>query len=472
MHRGLFSILIFCLFLSSCEKEVIVPASEPDIPATDVIVPEKFSFSVESITDCDMHLKWYPIKNASNYDIIINDTMVIYDIKKNEYLDYYYYQLTNLEADTEYKLAVRAKSKDLNVTISDLTSKTLKNFIDGIIQISLNKYEYEFSGCHYSINTNDDGVLMVLRVYHYGEEQTLFVKLSNEYQFEWITLANMGHPPTNICIINSPKGGYVFLHDSWITKINESGEIIWTTEIGDNDDNLCALTELPDGNFWVIGNSNGRKSCMIKISLAGKFIFKKYRNGDHIFEKVIAKDDGNLLICGLNAYYNPYNPLSQNVVVWEYDSDGNSLNMNEIDTGYPASYTTGVYLLNDGNFYITGSCTEWYQVTSGSRNSLIKIDPHGNPIWSKKYDHGGGGVSPHIVAGYPNLDGNCLLLISDDRGVGFLQIDSNGNVLQHTACYGYPYGRTIKQIDPNRCMYVSNYAEVIVINLDGYKGGY
>ena len=464
--------------LLSCSKEtIIVPAKEPGVTNTEGVLPENFSISVEEITDCSIYLKWYPVKNADSYDIMINDTLVIYDIGKSDYLGYFYFHLTNLDADTEYKLAVRAKNEDLNVTISYLITRTLKTFIDFIIQISLNKYEYEFVGCSDGVNTDDGGILLVQRVYRYGEEQFLFFKLDKYYNIEWINKSDFTKWDVwNSAIINCKDGGFFIVNEYAITRIDKQGTTLWTTEISlKYDDYFKSAAELPNGDFVIVGNSFDDKSCIAKISSSGQLMFKKYmgENVKHILEQVIAKDDGNLLICGLNGSYDSYNPQAQSVVALECDDDGNILNMNEINTGIPASLITGLYLLEDGNFYITGGCSEG--TSYGNRNSLIKIDPRGNMIWSKKYDHGGGGLSPYIVTAFPNSDGSCLLLVSDDRGVGFLKIASDGDVLHHRACYGYTYGMVLKQIDDNKCMYVSTGTtgtNLIFINLDGYKTSY
>ena len=172
-----------------------------------------------------------------------------------------------------------------------------------------------------------------------------------------------------------------------------------------------------------------------------------------------------MLICGLNQYYDPYKPHVQRFVTWEYDISGNLLHTNVINTEYRANYSTGLLQLADGNYFITGSCANQY---GWQRNGLIKVDSKGNLIWSKMYEHGGGGVEPYIVTGFPNPDGSCLLLLSDDRGVGFLQINSNGEVIRHIPCRGYPYGMTVKQLDTNKSFYVNSYGEIVFVNLDGY----
>ena len=282
-----FIFLVFFLFYS-CEKEtILVPAEEPDLTNPNEVQPGEFTITVENITNRDLYLKWGPVKNADSYDIIVNNTTTIYDIKKETYLPYYYYYLTNLTPNTEYELTVRARSKDMKASFAHTSVKTMKNFVEDVIWIDFDKYEYEHTSCYYSTNTADGGIIMVFRVFHFGEEQTLLVKVNREYQIEWIKLAKSGHPSENICII-SCKDGYLFMHNTpasawnlWnsvITKIDKNGEISWNTEIStNNQDSFRSVTELSDGSFFVIGMSNNR-TCMVKLSFSGNLIFKTHGN--------------------------------------------------------------------------------------------------------------------------------------------------------------------------------------------------
>ena len=54
---------ICCLILSSCEKENIFDiAKEPELTdSIESVIIGDFSVEVESITDHDLYLKWYPV---------------------------------------------------------------------------------------------------------------------------------------------------------------------------------------------------------------------------------------------------------------------------------------------------------------------------------------------------------------------------------------------------------------------------
>ena len=130
--KKIFIYIFLCLLLAQCSKEEIVV--EPEIAKqAESVMTDDFSVEISS-TDKDIYLKWYPVKNAKSYEIIVNDTMTVYDkIDKNEYLDYYDYRLKNLKPNTDYKVTVRAISEDLNVKLVSGKTRTMMNRMEFVL---------------------------------------------------------------------------------------------------------------------------------------------------------------------------------------------------------------------------------------------------------------------------------------------------------------------------------------------------
>ncbi|MBP1631684.1 MAG: hypothetical protein H6Q15_2577, partial [Bacteroidetes bacterium] len=69
--------IFLCLLLAQCTKEEIVVEPRIEKPAESVMTGD-FSVDISS-TDKDIYLKWNPVKNAKTYEIIVNDTIMVYD---------------------------------------------------------------------------------------------------------------------------------------------------------------------------------------------------------------------------------------------------------------------------------------------------------------------------------------------------------------------------------------------------------
>ncbi|TGD56522.1 T9SS type A sorting domain-containing protein [Flavobacterium humi] len=118
---------------------------------------------------------------------------------------------------------------------------------------------------------------------------------------------------------NSPASGEktqanIGIGDYWIVKLDKSGNLLWDTTLGgDQDDHLSALIATTDGGFLVGGNSNSASSdaksksngsgtdfWVLKLDENGKITWQQTYNFGKldVLTSLIANADGSYLVAG------------------------------------------------------------------------------------------------------------------------------------------------------------------------------
>lgn len=466
--KNIYTYLVFiCLFCYACEKkeeieEVFVHAQEPDIEnPEEVFINQDLRVSINSKTDHDLYIRWNPVTGAASYEIIVNDIYVI-----TENITNYLHRLTNLESDTEYKIAVRALSKDLHTKTSAITAKTLKSFIDETFQIKLDKYAYDFKGYTYFNRTQDGGSVFLANInrsYSYKE----LVKLNPKFEIEWICeIPDPGYEPyyfytePHIDVHELSDGSYTVTTNKYAANISSSGTLNWKTIIAFKGAYFNSSVMLPDGSIILSGYSERDRGSytitgyyMAKLSAGGTLLWEKhFDTPDNPLKRRYLQEsiyhNGKLFCCS----------WSDNASLVAFDVEGNMLK--EYIYKHPESNNvtfTEILPSPDQSFYLAG--------TVNSKYYIVKTDESGEVIWENK-----GAYYGFISSCNTTAKNTVLFLDRFDTWLYGREIDSNGSIIASFSWHNPSSSIYIGQDEKSgRYIYATMYGDVIFINPDGYK---
>lgn len=464
--KKIFIYIFLCLLLAQCSKEEIVVEPEIAKQAESVMTGD---FSVEiSSTDKDIYLKWYPVKNAKSYEIIVNDTMTVYDkIDKNEYLDYYDYRLKNLKPNTDYKVTVRAISEDLNVKLVSGKTRTMKSFIDQVINIELDKYDYRLGEFMFFGKTKDGGYMAIGYYEILGDYYKVALKMNSAYNIEWT--CSIPEPDSkeqpNLNMFEISNGDYILTTEKTVIRISKNGTLLWKKSINDQELEFSTTSVLlPDENIILGGyawkeldNEGHGSDCfyLVKVSPDGNIIWKKYVDipnklgvAKSLVDIIYNETTRTLLCCGWST--------DNDCSLIQLDAEGNLLN--KLKYEYPKDQVnTFIKILpsSDGNYYLIGNAY------------VVKIDNKGSVIWEQKgRDNGEWLYASAILCNM--INDNSLLVVSYvDLSYEAKVVDVNGNIIKKVP-FNFPRGMYTGQDPIGRYVYVTRSGSIIFINSDGY----
>ena len=205
--------------------------------------------------------------------------------------------------------------------------------------------------------------------------------------------------------------------DCKFSKIDSSGirahHLEFTQPTG--TDITCKPIELKDNSIiWGAGANCG---IIFKTDANLNLIWIKKYTGFTNLRNIFLNDDGSFLLFGsANG--------SSTSMMMKVDENGDFMWAKIIDLGN-SSYCTYACKTKDGNYLITGSSLH----TSVRRPILIKVDPLGNPIWTKTYKYNNLQIIGHSVVedDQQNIWICAGYLTNNDSYL--LKIDSIGNII-------------------------------------------
>lgn len=215
--------------------------------------------------------------------------------------------------------------------------------------------------------------------------------------------------------------------EGWVIKVDDDGEIIWNKgfhpPLSTNWDYLYDIIELEDGSYVAVGfgNSASTQAWIIKLNNSGEIIWN-HEFGDQYWERLTSvkqTSDGGFIaagdkhiqhgnIVGHDAYLVKFNSLGE--IEWEktYGGEKNEMFRN-------------VNINADGTFTATGSKTN--ENTGSEEAWVMKTDSQGNEIYNKV-------INVRNITGITQLeDGNELICANANQKSILVLIDSEGNVL-------------------------------------------
>ncbi|PXV68970.1 fibronectin type III domain protein [Dysgonomonas alginatilytica] len=479
-----FVILIF----SACEKEeVFVSAKEPVIANPDEsFITGDFTVEILSRTDHDIFLKWYPVANADKYEILVNDTMTVSEnIVKENNNNYYSFRLTNLEPDTDYKLSIRAISKDLNIKLASGTTRTHKETIANVLNVILDKYKYDRVGFGHCIPVQDKGYLLIGNAFVFGKQKIILLKLDSDYNISWLKEKDNTDEGTAVIDVKEfSNGSFLLMHSKGATQIDKEGNQIWSKEIKESNSkedllfNKC-LT-LPDGCSVLVGSlfSYGptNRYYITKLSKEGNVLWEIYGPSRtytdmYILTAMKLSPNNNIVIAGATWNDGMAYQGSATLALVECDLDGNLISDITYDIEKIPYYIfdiNNIFPVENNSFYILGTASDYSSTRRNTITLTIKID-NNRGLWYRENSFSAGGYFPKINLATLNDDGTFFCMIHDDRGIIFADIRSNGEISNSVGYYNYPSGIFAIRNKENQIVYFTSDGRIITLNPDGYS---
>ena len=219
--------------------------------------------------------------------------------------------------------------------------------------------------------------------------------------------------------------GGQFTQNIWVVKLDSSGGIIWSTDIGDSTFGFAAgsVMQTSNGDYMIAGSTanNGYDALLVKLDTAGNIIWKHGYGGDGAdgFNNIVESKDGNYVVAG-SASSND-GEVSGNHGGYDFwlvkiDTAGNFI-WGQCYGGSNDEYPYSLCNTSDDGFILTGQTySSDGQVTNhveGPDYWIVKTDSMGNLSW--QLDLGGNDIDiaeaivqkkdgDFIVGGFSNSD--------------------------------------------------------------------
>jgi hypothetical protein len=258
---------------------------------------------------------------------------------------------------------------------------------------------------------------------------------------------------------NKTSGNYG-LSDLWLVKIDAMGNKLWDKSFGGNDDEgfyYSALAATPDGGFLLGGDSfsgiSGNKtspryggytdSWLVKVDASGNKLWDKSFGGSGDYDvlyAIVSTDDGGALLGGVSTSGISGNKTSANygaMDLWlvKIDASGNKLwdksfggSGGDGDVGGNFLPYASIVPTGDGGFLIGGPSRSGVSGNKTSPNYgdydywLVKTDANGNKLWDRSF---GGNNRDVLTTITPTPDGGFLLGGASESGISGNKITPN-----------------------------------------------
>jgi|GEM_PF-1812958 hypothetical protein len=308
-----------------------------------------------------------------------------------------------------------------------------------------------YSGPLYGISTQmlsqPDGSVLILGSTDFNEADSgniLLLKINSAGDTLWTKTYGGKHCEYPTQMLIQPDGSVLILgiiytataivgtHDTWLLKINSSGDLLWTKTFGGvGEDWPVQMILLPDGSLLISGytTSYGTGSgaiWLLKVNSFGDTLYTKTYGGTNESSpcQMLLQPDGSVLILGT-----VYTDSSSNDIwLLKINSSGDTL-WTKTYGGTDIDNPTQMLIEPDGSILILGGTS----FGGGSQGVwLIKINLSGQLLWTKTYSEKSLNQPSQMIL---QPDGSLLILgyTFSEETLGYLilllKVNSSGTLL-------------------------------------------
>ncbi|MEO9485039.1 MAG: hypothetical protein ABJG47_16385 [Ekhidna sp.] len=185
------------------------------------------------------------------------------------------------------------------------------------------------------------------------------------------------------------KGG----HDSWITKLDASGNLTWQKILGgDGQDHAYSIQETTDGGYIIAGHT-GFNYSVTKLDVSGDLTWQKTFGGSKKDEaqSIQQTTDGGYVVAGYS--YSSDGDVtgskgSSDFWITKLDASGN-LTWQKTVGGTLEDEAQSIWQTNDGGYVVAGHTFSSDGDVTGSNGFsdfwITKLDASGNLTWQKTF---------------------------------------------------------------------------------------
>ncbi len=363
--------LIFILISNMSCNSII----EPELPL-DNLSNSLGNFELKNTrsTARKILLEWTISTNATKYDILVNDTISISNIKTNSYL------LDRLEPNTFYKVSIRAYDKNNFIKTISSTLKTTFESLNEISMLPFGRYEYQRINITHCKVTSDNNYIILGDAWIHDKTYKIVLKTDKNFNIIWKFnfeggVFDYGNRFLGQNIKECNDGGFLIITQRLNFKISKDGNIVYQNkyELVNYEPRIQNGIETIDGNFLFVGSH-----CWMFNSSSDTLWVKKI-NLDNITD-VIQNDAESYFVYGYKKISSELSDERYNIKLVEVDNLGNQLN----EILYPVSDACTSRLLlksNDNSYYLLSHSTFTYYAVM-SELCVTKTNNQGKELWT------------------------------------------------------------------------------------------
>ena len=229
-------------------------------------------------------------------------------------------------------------------------------------------------------------------------------------------------------LVNPGVSGGISDYDAFVAKLDTAGSMLWSTTVGDSLKQWAYQTrETPDGGSVTAGWSatmswgDHAAAYLVRLNSAGDTLWTRtYPNPNPNWYQYAycleVMPDSGFVLAGKQGYWG-----IPRVHVMRTNAQGDTLWTKRLDI-LDQGEARDVVITDAGNILITGYCT-----ASGFSNPfLVELDPDGNLLWTRIYDHA---VSGWAFSLCNTTDGYALFGITYQYDLHLINVDLNGDTI-------------------------------------------
>lgn len=495
--KKIYFTLLIAIFIIGCSKDDTINEIQEE-QEEEIIVnlpPNNFNIEIVNISHETATIHWDeasdPESDAVNYDIYLNQTLVIENISELMYV------FSNLEELTNYSGKIIAKDTENNQTEVTFSFQTEKYYLKYLKTYDFGEYVNGPNGLALGtafsmIKANDQNYVIAGSSSFNGNGQRFFVsKIDYEGNEIWKKFYDYQVGSSwNFKIIESITG-FILVGRHHVLSLDNQGNIIWykkidTYDINDAASEIKSVAQDSNGNIFIVGGRGSsepevvQEAVLTKLSNSGEILWENIfiPSLRSFFNDVIINSSNELIILGStetsgitwDEYINGPSSIEEiDFWVLNITNEGDVLWENTFGDGR-FDFPSKIITKSNGNYVFAGYSWGAYDISEGR---IFEINLDGTEIWN---------ISNELSSTFSvaeTLDGGFITTGHVDFGeygaLGIYKFSSNGIEewnKKHQRSFTSLHGRSILIEEDGGYRVASNDATELLIYKTDPEGNY
>ena len=404
--KKIYFTLLIAIFIIGCSKDDTINEIQEE-QEEEIIVnlpPNNFNIEIVNISHETATIHWDeasdPESDAVNYDIYLNQTLVIENISELMYV------FSNLEELTNYSGKIIAKDTENNQTEVTFSFQTEKYYLKYLKTYDFGEYVNGPNGLALGtafsmIKANDQNYVIAGSSSFNGNGQRFFVsKIDYEGNEIWKKFYDYQVGSSwNFKIIESITG-FILVGRHHVLSLDNQGNIIWykkidTYDINDAASEIKSVAQDSNGNIFIVGGRGSsepevvQEAVLTKLSNSGEILWENIfiPSLRSFFNDVIINSSNELIILGStetsgitwDEYINGPSSIEEiDFWVLNITNEGDVLWENTFGDGR-FDFPSKIITKSNGNYVFAGYSWGAYDISEGR---IFEINLDGTEIWN------------------------------------------------------------------------------------------